>query len=164
MSAHPYNVLSLNNGANIIFTPCPGTKTQNLADSITTLKAAGTHMLLSLMPQKELEKNNVQTINSECSKHDITWFHLPINDDEAPKQPFTSSWNTHKTDILQAIQHKQTIAIHCKGGTGRTGLVAALILNSAGYTKEEVYSLVQGIRPKALTIELQKEYFENFEV
>jgi hypothetical protein len=29
-------------------------------------------------------------------------------------------------------------------------------------TKDEVYSLVQGIRPKALTIELQKEYFENF--
>ena len=45
MSAHPYDVLSLNNGANIIFTPCPGTKTQNLADSIATLKAAGTHML-----------------------------------------------------------------------------------------------------------------------
>jgi len=155
MSAHPYDVLSLNNGANIIFTPCPGTKTQNLADSIATLKAAGTHMLLSLMPQKELEKNNVETINNECKKHDITWFHLPINDDEAPKQPFTSSWNTHKTDILQAIQQKQTIAIHCKGGTG---------LNSAGYTKEEVYNLVQGIRPKALTIELQKEYFNNFEV
>ena len=71
MSAHPYDVLSLNNGANIIFTPCPGTKTQNLADSIATLKAAGTHMLLSLMPQKELEKNNVETINSECNKHDI---------------------------------------------------------------------------------------------
>lgn len=121
-------------------------------------------MLLSLMPQKELEKNNVETINSECNKHDITWFHLPINDDEAPQQPFTSRWNTHKTDILQAILQKQTIAIHCKGGTGRTGLVAALILNSVGYTKEEVYGLVQGIRPKALTIELQKEYFENFEV
>ncbi|NMF48695.1 protein phosphatase [Pseudoalteromonas arctica] len=164
MSAHPYDVLSLNNGANIIFTPCPSTKTQNLEDSIATLKAAGTNILLSLMPQKELEKNNVETINSECNKHDITWFHLPINDDEAPKQPFTSSWNTHKTDILQAIQHKQTIAIHCKGGTGRTGLVAALILNSAGYTKEEVYNLVQGIRPKALTIKLQKEYFNNFEV
>lgn len=39
MSAHPYDVLSLNNGANIIFTPCPGTKTQNLADSIATLKS-----------------------------------------------------------------------------------------------------------------------------
>ena len=35
-------------------------------------------------------------------------------------------------------------------------------LRRMGYTKEEVYSLVQGIRPKALTIELQKEYFENF--
>lgn len=104
MSAHPYDILSLNNGANIIFTPCPSTKTQNLADSIATLKAAGANLLLSLMPQKELEKNNVETINSECNKHDITWFHLPINDDEAPKQPFTSSWNTHKTDILQAAQ------------------------------------------------------------
>ena len=44
------------------------------------------------------------------------------------------------------------------------GLVAALMLNSAGYTKEEVYNRVQSIRPKALTIELQKEYFESFEV
>lgn len=49
---------------------------------------------------------------------------------------------------------KKTIAIHCKGGTGRTRLVAAFILNSAGYTKEEVYNRVQSIRPKALAIEL----------
>ncbi len=62
MSAHPYDILSLNNGANIIFTPCPGTKTQNLADSIATLKAAGTHMLLSLMPQKELEKTTYKQL------------------------------------------------------------------------------------------------------
>ena len=69
-----------------------------------------------------------------------------------------------KNDILQAIQYKQTIAIHCKGGTDRIGLVAALILNLAGYTKEEVYNRVQSIHPKALTIELQKEYFKNFEL
>ena len=100
MSAHPYDILSLSNGANIIFTPCPGTKTQNLADSIATLKAAGTHMLLSLMPQKELEKSNVQTINSECKKHDINWFHLQINDDEAPKQPFISRGNKKKKESV----------------------------------------------------------------
>ena len=84
--------------------------------------------------------------------------------------PYKNNVESISTECKTDIQQKQTIAIHCKGGTGgtrgtgRTGLVAALILNSAGYTKEEVYNLVQGIRPKALTIELQKEYFENFEV
>ena len=78
--------------------------------------------------------------------------------------PYKNNVESISTKCKTDIQQKQTIAIHCKSGTGRTGLVAALILNSAGYTKEEVYSLVQGIRPKALTIELQKKYFDNFEV
>ena len=49
MQTHPFDILSLENGAQLIFTPCPGTKDSTLAESISTLKQAETQMLLTLM-------------------------------------------------------------------------------------------------------------------
>jgi len=49
MQTHPFDILALENGAQLIFTPCPGTKEVILSGSISTLKDAGTNMLITLM-------------------------------------------------------------------------------------------------------------------
>lgn len=47
---HPFDILALENGAQLIFPPpCPGTKEAILVESISTLKQAGTGMLITLM-------------------------------------------------------------------------------------------------------------------
>ena len=37
---HPFDILNLDNGARLIFTPCPGTREASLQDSLKTLQAA----------------------------------------------------------------------------------------------------------------------------
>jgi protein-tyrosine phosphatase len=52
--------------------------------------------------------------------------------------------------------------VHCKGGSGRTGLVIGLILVSLGWPKDKVINAVQALRPKALVHPVQREYFDAF--
>lgn len=162
LNTHPFDALTLDNGAQLIFTPCPGTKDANLTDSISTLKQAGTNMLLTLMFDAEMKKNKVTTMPDECEQQGITWLQLPILDDAAPSEPFEQQWQLQKQNILKVINNKGTIAVHCKGGTGRTGLVIGLILLAYGWPADKVIAQVQNIRPKALINPLQLNYFNSY--
>ena len=137
--SHPFDILALENGSQLIFTPCPGTKDSILVESISTLKQAGTNMLITLMFDEEMEKNNA-----------------------APSQAFESQWDAQKANILEVINNKGTIAVHCKGGSGRTGLVIGLILLAFGWSGEKVIEAVQEIRPKALKHPVQLDYFNTY--
>jgi protein-tyrosine phosphatase len=162
MQTHPYDILTLDNGAQLIFTPCPGTKDATLPASIETLKQAGTEMLLTLMFDEERDKNNAQSLPDICEQQGITWLQLPILDDAAPDKVFETQWEQYKESILQVLQNKGTIAVHCKGGSGRTGLVIGLILLAFGWPAEKVIKEVQLIRPNALKHPVQLEYFNSY--
>ncbi len=162
MHTHPYDVLTVENGAQLIFTPCPGTKEASLNDSVSTLKAAGTELLITLMFDEEMAKNNADSLPEICSEHDIKWLQLPILDDQAPGEAFESCWEKNKDQILAIVKNKGTIAVHCKGGSGRTGLVIGLILLAYGWPADKIISEVQKIRPKALNYPLQLDYFNSY--
>ncbi|MBB1364116.1 tyrosine-protein phosphatase [Shewanella sp. SR44-4] len=162
MQPHPYDVLTLDNGAKLIFTPCPGTKDEAVSASVATLKAAGTKMLVTLMFDDEIVRNAAEYLPAECTKQAITWVQLPIADDAAPRQEFETQWLAHKTQIIELLNNQGIIAVHCKGGSGRTGLVIGLILVSLGWPKDKVINAVQALRPKALVHPVQREYFDAF--
>lgn len=161
MQLHPFDTLTLDNGAKLIFTPCPGTKQASLEESVITLKQAGTSMLLTLMYDHEIANNNIEQLPTICAEHDISWLQLPILDDDAPDKEFEAQWLQHKEAILNAVKNQATIAVHCKGGTGRTGLVIALILLAYGWPAARIVEHVQLIRPKALINTQQLNYFNS---
>ena len=70
-------------------------------------------------------------------------------DDCAPEAPFAAAFASHKADLLARLAAGQTLAIHCRGGSGRTGLMAAILLLGSGYPPAEVKALVQGCVPGA---------------
>ncbi len=160
MNKHPFEILTLCNGAKLIFTPCPGSATVTLDESVTQLKQAGASVLLTLMFADEMSKNQITLLPDVCHKNQMSWIQLPIIDDQAPNIAFESLWLTYKSAILNVINNQGTIAVHCKGGTGRTGLVIALILLASGWPSDKIITKVQNIRPKALINTAQLDYFK----
>ncbi|MCW8863736.1 MAG: tyrosine-protein phosphatase [Colwellia sp.] len=161
MNKHPVEILALPNGAKLIFTPCPGTKSVSLEASIKQLKQHGTSMLLTLMFDEEMAANNALSLADICYQHQIDWLQLPIIDDEAPSTAFESQWAKHKSVILHALKNKSVVAVHCKGGTGRTGTVIALLLLELGWPVKKIVKEVQKVRPKALRINTQLDYLNR---
>ena len=162
MSHHPFDTLIIENGAKVIFTPCPGTKEEGLKGSIETLAKEETQAVVSVMHNEELAHLGATDLPLMCQSQSIEWYQLPIIDDEGPEDAFFAAWNKHKDGLLQRLRDKQTIAVHCRGGSGRTGLVIALLLVEFGYNKNDAKNLVQSIRPLALTKDKQLTFFEHY--
>jgi len=158
---HPFDILNLDNGARLIFTPCPGTKEASLQASLKTLQAAGADAVVTMMPDAELSEFKADSLPAECAALGLAWFQLPVEDDCAPEAPFAAAFANHKADLLARLAAGQTLAIHCRGGSGRTGLMAAILLLEAGYAPAKVKAQVQGLRPKALTLTPHVNYLNT---
>lgn len=162
MQSHPFDILQLETGA-FIFTPCPGTKDVGLSQSVADLKAAGAKAIITLMYDEELVKNGAQQLAIECEQAELSWFQLPIIDDDAPSEAFNQAFSKHLNDILAIIKNGGSVAVHCKGGSGRTGLVIGLLMHELGYAKNDIVNQVQAIRPKSLQNPIQRSFFDNFQ-
>lgn len=157
--SHPYDELVLEGAAALIFTPCPGTKGESLYASLVTLKQAGASGIITLMPKAEMKRNAVTNLADLCAELGLAWFQCPIEDDHAPQADFASAWQQYGAAVHQLLKDGKKVAIHCKGGSGRTGLMAAQIMIERGVDKERVKQRVQALRPYALTLKPHEEYF-----
>lgn len=161
-SAHPFDALSLApHPGTLLLTPCPGTKSADLAQSLEQLKQAGAVAVVTLMQAEELQRFEVQALPELCQQKGLQWFHFPITDDAAPEQAFADAWARDKQRVHELLDRGQTVALHCKGGSGRTGLVAAQILSERGFTEAEAFARVQALRPQSLKHQEQAEYVKR---
>lgn len=155
---HPYDELTLS-GNSLLFTPCPGTKGVSVAESLQQLQQAGASAVVTLTPAAELAKLNIVGLAEQCQALGLQWFHCPIEDDCAPAADFTAAWQQAASQLQQLLDQQHKIAIHCKGGSGRTSLVAAQLLVERGLDKAEIMAKIRALRPHALTLTPHVDYF-----
>lgn len=158
---HPFDILTLDNGAKLIFTPCPGTKGVSLVDSLKSLKEAGAQAVITMMAMAELTEKQVDTLPSLCAELHMDWYHLPVEDSCAPEAPFAQAFAQQKAILLELVESGATMVIHCHGGSGRTGMMAAILMLELGYAPAQVKSQIQLIRPKSLTSSVQVNYLSK---
>ncbi|USE36367.1 dual specificity protein phosphatase family protein [Endozoicomonas sp. SCSIO W0465] len=114
-----------------------------------------------MLPNTEITLLEVASLGQEAEHAGMQWFQLPVEDDCAPEEIFEIAFKQAKDSLLALIEKKTTIAIHCKGGSGRTGLMAAALLLESGMKWDDVKTLVQSIRPNALTLPVHLEYLQK---
>lgn len=158
MTKHPIDALPLPEGGALLFTPCPGTKDADLASSVAQLKAAGAAAIVTVMPDAEMAEAGVPELPEVCRRNGMRWFHFPIADDAAPAEDFQAAWGASRDDLMQLLAGGATVAVHCKGGSGRTGLMVAIILRARGVPIADAIAEVRRMRPKALQIPAHMDY------
>lgn len=162
MKIHPYDKLTLDNGASFLLTPCPGTKDIELKTSINQLQTAGTQAIITLMYSEEISTLGAQSLPELSKELGLKWFQLPILDDNAPNHDFEKAFKNNLSEILNILNNQGVITVHCKGGSGRTGLVIGLLMIQLGYKKEKIIEKIQNLRPNSLKHPKQITYFNNF--
>lgn len=161
--SHPFDILDIPaHSGRLIFTPCPGTKDTSIDSALSTLKQAGAAAVLTLMPSPELAQNAATDLPALCAAQGLSWLHLPVADDQVPLSDFEALWPAAMAQISRLLAADKAIAIHCKGGSGRTGLIAVRILIELGMDRREVISLVQVLRPKAIQHPAHVGWIEQF--
>lgn len=158
---HPTDKLTLDNGLTLFLTPCPGTKTLDLEQTVKQFAQQGIKALVSLTPKTEMEKLAVTKLPALCEHYNIQWFYAPVEDFQAPAEAFQEEWPKCKDEIHQLLNNKQAVALHCHGGQGRTGTIAAQLLIEQGFTFEQAKTAIKAIKPGALTNEKQVGYLQT---
>lgn len=163
---HPVWTLPLNEAASkqggLLLTPCPGTKGVNAITSLRQLKAAGATVVLTALEKNDLPDQGVELLAEACKLLGMQWFHVPIEDDCAPSAEFESTWQRANDAAQIALNNGEYVVAHCKGGSGRTGLLAARILLARGKPFEETITAIQAQRPGAFTRQPHIDYIAQW--
>ena len=157
---HPVWPLAVGNGR-LLLTPCPGTQAVMLTESLEQLKESGATAIITLMSAAELTDNHLPDFQQAVAASGLAWFHLPVPDDDLPGEDFNHAWQAIYPQLLQRLRSGEALAIHCKGGSGRTGLIAAKLMLATGYDAEQAIIAIQALRPKAFSHPAQRDYILN---
>ncbi|TXN80041.1 ADP-ribosylglycohydrolase family protein [Methylobacterium sp. WL8] len=167
---HPLRIDSISSGkgfGNIGVTFCPGkvqadaatgSWARDLRTDIEAMSEWGACAVVSLIEDHEIEALKVQAIAQECCRLGLTWIHLPIPDVSTPTDAFEESWVTVGEGLRSTLRNGFSIAVHCKGGLGRAGTVAARLLTELGADPAEAIRIVRDARPGAIETEAQVQH------
>ena len=77
---------------------------------------------------------------------------------DIPKNNTLAGLNKIRPELLGAIKTDRSIAIHCMGGLGRSGTVAAIILADLGISVQSAIGVVRQFRPGAIETRAQENF------
>jgi len=90
----------------------------------------------------------------------IDYLHQPIVDQKVPSRNDIETINQF---IDQKRSLNQKVLIHCIGGLGRSGVVAACYLKHLGYSSDDAIKIVRQARSqRAIENRLQEKFIFNY--
>ncbi len=159
MATYPYTItaLSLPGRPGIIgLAPVPGRI--DLDADLATIRAWGAAAVVTLQPQDELEWLGIGHLGATIRAAGLEWHHLPILDLRAPEAAFEALWDTMSAAVLARLEAGGRVVVHCRGGFGRTGTVAARLLVARGMSPAAAIEFVRFTRPGSIETDDQEHY------
>jgi protein-tyrosine phosphatase len=97
---------------------------------LKAIQAFGAQALVTLMETHELADFQVPsaTLARETQACAIEWYHIPITDVWVPDERFEDQWTYSGPRLRSMLRSGKHIVLHCRGGLGRTGMIAARLL------------------------------------
>ncbi len=161
------DALPLPEGGAIGMTICPGKKRpasisgdwdRDLAIDLQVVRDWRAEIVVTLLEDCEFEEVQVEALGEMVQALGMCWVHLPIPDKQAPGLDFSPAWAVAGQQIQTCLQHGGKILIHCMGGIGRTGTIAAQILMERGVPTEQAMAEVRRVRKGAIETVVQEQY------
>ena len=125
-------------GGEIGMTLCPGKKAASLSgfqwDRDLALDAAairewGARAVVTLIEEHEFRELDVEQLPEVIRGAGLEWHHLPIRDIDVPGGHFEKRWQYAGARLRERLRSGERVLVHCKGGLGRAGTVAAVVAN-----------------------------------
>lgn len=133
---------------------------RDLQQDLQAIRDWGATALVNLLEIHEMQQLQVPGLGTMAAAS-MEYFHLPIRDGDVPGPDFEQAWAGAGAQLRQRLRAGEKILIHCKGGLGRTGTVAARLLVELGIDPEEAIRRVRAARPGAIDHPVQEEYLRR---
>lgn len=115
-----------------------------LVDEVKSLRDADVDVLVSLLTQAEVAELGLTEEAIACADAGITFYTLPIADRGVPGD--LRAFRGLITRLAGEVQSGRSIAIHCRAGIGRSGMVAACLLRMLGLESNDAFRRITAAR------------------
>jgi ADP-ribosyl-[dinitrogen reductase] hydrolase len=167
--SHPLHIatLDLPTGGRIGLTFCPGkcdasamtgAWSRDLEVDLRAIVDWGASTLVTLIETHEFHALGVPNLGVSAQAQGLVWHHLPIRDVSVPDASFENAWQAIGPDLRQRLHRGEGLVVHCRGGLGRAGTVAARLLVELGEAPARALSRVRAVRPGAVETQEQERY------
>ena len=135
---------------------------RDLDRDLETIQRWGAQVVLTLVEAFELEALQVAGLGEKVRARGMRWLHLPIVDVSVPSEAFERQWHDEAPALLATLARGGKVLVHCKGGLGRAGMVAAILLIESGERPEAAIRKVRDVRPGAIETPAQERYVARY--
>ena len=105
--------------------------------------AGGASAVLTLVEDCEFAHLGVPEFATEIRRTGLVWYHMAIPDMSTPGTAFEEAWSRDGARIFESLRAGERLLVHCAGGLGRSGMVAAKLLAALGAPADHAITAVR---------------------
>ena len=168
---HPLRIDALPAGnGSLGITICPGKKSasvfgapweRDLDLDMDAIRDWGATAVLTLIEDREFESLSVQSLGKAVRARNIEWHRFPIRDGDVPTPEAMGRWRALSAALHRILESRGRLVVHCRGGLGRAGTIAALILIERGRPAPDAIQEVRFARSGAVETAAQERWLES---
>ncbi|MDP9478094.1 MAG: cyclin-dependent kinase inhibitor 3 family protein [Actinomycetota bacterium] len=133
-------------------------------DLLALREVHGANTLVSLMEEHEYRDFGIPELFEKDRIGGIDVLRFPIRDVSVPREAEAEEYQVLITAIIEHLKRGENVVVHCRGGLGRTGTVAACVLVAlGGHSADEAIESVRRAREYAVESGEQEDFVRRFE-
>lgn len=122
----------------------------------------GADMLASLLEPQEFDLLGVPDLLERARDAGLEVRHFPIIDAWYPRPHEDDGFDAFVAGVRAALDDGRRVVAHCRGGIGRSGLLAACLASTYGLDARSAIERVRRARPGAVETRPQEGYVARF--
>ena len=115
-----------------------------LADEVANWASLGVNQVVSALTEPEIVELGIAEEEALCSEAGIRYRTFPIVDRSVPESAV--AFLDLIEDVSRGVAAGQFVAIHCRMGIGRAGLLAAAVLGRTGVLADDAFDRISAAR------------------
>ena len=135
-----------------------GPMARDLDTDLDAIRDWGATAVVSLITDREIDYLRVPDLGRAVHERHMEWWPAPIPDGEPPDPAFERRWAVAGEAIRGRLRLGFDALVHCKGGLGRAGTVAARLLVELGARPDDAIRRVRAVRRGAIENEAQEAH------
>ncbi|WP_171177530.1 dual specificity protein phosphatase family protein [Ruegeria sp. HKCCD8929] len=144
-------------GGTLAISPMPG-RYGNYPEDLDTIAAWEPGLVISMTTEIEMIQDGARNFGSDIQGRACRWAHLPVEDFGAPPRAVQLKWPDVSAAARQALAGGGRVLVHCRGGCGRSGMVALRLMIECGETPKDALDHLRTVRACAVETEGQMNW------